>query len=148
MPVAAYFVSQDTEPNEAGAVWVLDAASMNAITVGGESGIHTFRTRESQDMIKAGWGPTPKAAYDCVAIVPDEIDIRLALQQSYFTVHRDAAPLEKHSQAVSFLTRITIPSAAKATIRDELAMLGFRQSTLFPDLSNLAECLRSQVAPK
>jgi len=78
-----------------------------------------------------------------LASAPDEVDLRLTLQQSSFTVHRDAEPLEDHSQANSFLRRITIPSESKAAIRMDLKALGFRRSMLFPDLANLAECLKT-----
>ncbi len=143
--VAAYFASLECDKNQVGIIWVINPGKMTSLMTGKDSVVYTFRADECSHMIHAGWFTNPQARYKYVASVPDELDFRLILQQSYFTVHSDAMALEEHNQADSFLRKIFLPLNSKVTIKEELEMLGFRQSTLFPDLSNLAECLRSRI---
>lgn len=73
-----------------------------------------------------------------LAVTPREIDNRMLVQCSAFTIHDDAAPLEKAKFARDLLLRFTIPKTAKAAIQDELHSIGIRLDNLFPDLEHLA----------
>jgi len=140
--VAAYFATLDCDIEEDGAIWLLDAETMNSIITGASPVMFTFRADECINMINGGWFTSTKEKHVCVATMPDEIDLRLTLQQSSFTIHKDAIPLEEHSKANDFLRKIVIPKESKVALRDELYLLGFKRSTLFPDLGNLAQCLQ------
>lgn len=74
-----------------------------------------------------------------MALLPDEVDVRMQLQLSVFTLHADDKPLEEMPDREQFLVRFEIPADAKKTLREELYKLGIRVSTLFPDLEHLAE---------
>ena len=141
--IAAYFSTLKTEEKESAKIWMLDPGKMNSIITGKEPCVYTFRAEECNHMITAGWHNNGREEFEYLASVPDEIDLRLILQQSSFTIHKDENPLDNHKNANDFLRKITIPYEAKENIRKELNLLGFRQSTLFPDLENLATCLKN-----
>jgi len=141
--VAAYFSALKNEKEAAAVMWVLAPGIMNSIITGEEPSVYTFRAEECRRMITSGWYDKGTEKFECLASVPDEIDLRLILQQSSFTIHKDSSPLENHKNATDFLRKITIPHESKESIRKELNLLGFRQSTLFPDLENLANCLKN-----
>jgi hypothetical protein len=89
------------------------------------------------------WSESPlvaafTAVTETLAILSTEVDLRMLVQQAAFTIHGTSKPLEAEVEARVFLSRIVIPAAAKRRVKDDLAMLGIRRSTLFPDLQNLA----------
>jgi len=71
---------------------------------------------------------------------PEEIDIRMLVQQSAFTIHGDRSkPLERIGHSRSFLMKFGIPASKKTSLSKELNSLGIWTDTLFPDLENLAK---------
>ena len=75
------------------------------------------------------------------AILAAEIDYRMLLQRSVFTIHGDSTPLESHLCADTFLIKLQIPGRAKPLIKQQLHVLGIDRAHLFPDLENLARYL-------
>jgi hypothetical protein len=73
-----------------------------------------------------------------LAIRPSEVDSRLMVQLSVFTLHGAGIAIEDLPSYSDFVMRWVIPSASKRRIRQELRMLGTRESSLFPDLEHLA----------
>lgn len=83
------------------------------------------------------------------AVYPSEVDVRMMLQLSTFTVHATARPLEETPDNKNFLMRFDVPPDAKAFLKPWLRRLGIRESNLFPDLEHLASDLASlQVKPQ
>jgi hypothetical protein len=80
---------------------------------------------------------------DAVAISTREIDARMLVQQSTFTLHANAKSLLDIRGNEHFLVGFTIPSASKKEVRDRLAWFGLRPASIFPDLEHLAAELRS-----
>lgn len=80
------------------------------------------------------------------AVTNHEISSRAAAQQSVFTVHNTATPLEELRGHEAFLRKYIIPAPKKKALRDELRVLGIRQWTLFPDLEGLAKDLAESYA--
>ena len=72
------------------------------------------------------------------AFIPTEVDTRMLLQQSGFTVHGPAPSLDKLEYHEEILMSWDIPSASKVKLKRQLAGIGFNESTLFPDLEHLA----------
>jgi hypothetical protein len=73
-----------------------------------------------------------------VAVIPAEVDLRMLVQHSQFTIHgnrKNIAEMEKHDD---YLVKFEIPAPAKRRIAQELDLLAVRRSHLFPDLENLA----------
>lgn len=72
-----------------------------------------------------------------VAAIAHRQNERIMAQLGVFTImHRDMTPLE--DIASQFLVRLTIPAAAKSTLRAELKALRITQMTLFPELDSVA----------
>lgn len=90
--------------------------------------------------------PTPQDKI--VAFKPKELDTRMLVQQTCFTVHGSVSPIEDLEQHEQFLMKWTIPAGAKQKIKSDLAKLGIRESILFPDLDHLAKDLASQSFPQ
>ena len=86
---------------------------------------------------------TEDAIPGVAAILAAEIDYRMLLQRSAFTIHGDSTPLESHPDAGGFLIKLKIPRHAKPLIKQQLHVLGIDRAHLFPDLANLARYLNS-----
>jgi hypothetical protein len=80
-----------------------------------------------------------------LAVYGSEIDIRMAAQQGYFTIHSCRKPLEEHKAAHQILVKCIIPSDAKPGLLRQLSALGIRESMLFPDLNGLARDVTDRV---
>lgn len=75
-----------------------------------------------------------------VAVVATEVDPRMMVQRSCFTIHGGtASPVGELPNDQRFLLRFEIPPGAKAEIRVGLSRIGVKLSNLFPDLEHLAE---------
>ncbi len=79
-----------------------------------------------------------KAPRKIIAIRPAEVDIRLTIQLSVFTLHSKNTSIEKIKNHDSFLYKFKIDKNSKKKIRKELKYLGIRESSLYPDLEHLA----------
>lgn len=73
-----------------------------------------------------------------LAIRPSEVDSRLMVQLSVFTIHGAGMAIEDLPSYSDLIMKWVIPAASKRKIRQELRMLGTRESSLFPDLEHLA----------
>jgi len=141
--VAAYFAAC-AQPEIDGAVWALNPLLLNRETIGeprfgvqGDPIVRPLFEAATKGVIQAG-------VAEVVAIVPDEVDLRMLVQLGRATIHNDRVPLEKRPSAGTYLKRLTIPSHVKAALRAELDWLGVRESNLFPDLEHLATELASR----
>ena len=76
-----------------------------------------------------------------LAIKPLEVDLRVMVQKSRFTIHGRAEPLNQHPLASLMLHSIPISGLMRAHIVKELQHLGYTRMALFPDLGNLGEDL-------
>lgn len=79
-----------------------------------------------------------------VACAGAEVDARLMLQQSVFTVHGPEIPLEESAGSERFLLRLMVTPGGRTEIAKGLGLLGIRRSYLFPDLANLAQCIEER----
>jgi hypothetical protein len=73
-----------------------------------------------------------------LAVRPSEIDARLMVQLSVFTLHGAGRAIEELPTYDTYLIKWEVPAAAKSIIRKQLRYLGTRGSSLFPDLEHLA----------
>jgi hypothetical protein len=80
-------------------------------------------------------GATPRD--EVLAVMGQDVDMRMTVQQGAFTIHGSDKPLEELA-AAGCLAKLIIPADSKPTFDDELWVLGMRRSSLFPDLANLA----------
>ncbi len=78
-------------------------------------------------------------AVRALAVVPAEANLRMLVQNSVFTIHRDPEPLERAPHSGNYLVRIPIPTEVIDELAKDLMYLGPVEATLFPDLDHLAE---------
>jgi hypothetical protein len=86
-------------------------------------------------------GDSPDLA---VAVMGQDVDLRMTVQQAGFTIHGGPTPLEKYPQADRFLRKLVIPENCRERFRKDLWLLGIRRSMLFPDIENLARELATE----
>jgi hypothetical protein len=103
------------------------------------------RAEVVQMALRPAFYPTEPDFPRVFAAGPPEIDFRMLLQQSTFTIHTTATkPLDELGEANELLMRFEIPFPKIPEVQDGLARLGITQAKLFPDLQNLAEDLEKR----
>jgi hypothetical protein len=142
-PLYALYFAVSHEPHGGpAAVWQLLAGELNQHTCG-EYGIRHL----SHECMLPHLTPAFRGSEQVTAVVAvgaPEVDVRMSVQQSMYTVHGDSTPLEGLPSATRFLRKFTIPEGSKIEIKTQLQLLSIRRSTLFPDLANLAIELSEQ----
>jgi FRG domain-containing protein len=135
--VAAFFATAPSDGSD-GAIWGLSPFFLNETSIG------DARTRPSDDravreLMMPAFDPATVDKAQVIAFIPDEVDVRMLVQQSVFTIHGAGKVIESSALPKRRLLRlISIPHAAKDSLRHELGTVGIRRSTLFPDLESLA----------
>lgn len=146
--VAAFFaVGYEANRGDA-AVWAVSPHLLN----------HTYRNDPSffllagpatQAVLSSAFGVCNSTMPDeILAVLPPEIDLRLLLQQSTFTLHASTASLEQSKSPGSYLIKFRIPAKAKTGLAEQLKSLGFCRSSLFPDLEHLADDVANKPPKK
>jgi hypothetical protein len=136
---AAFFATEGVEPPGEDAhavVWSLSAEIMNRVLH--DDVVYGINHKAVQPFLAPSFSEKEADMQGAMAVSPAQSDIRLLTQQAGFTVHGDGQPLDEIEGAEQFLCRILIPVDACPGIAEELAAVGIRRSTLFPDLENLA----------
>ena len=140
--VAAYFALLQEPTSVCASIWLLAPGSLNKQSFGY---IIPFLTDERVNplAIAAFSGrAVPECQYSAAVLAP-RTDQRMIAQLCNYTIHGNREPLEKHPAASLFLARINIPLASQDKIRKDLSIAGMKRSSLFPDLTNLAQELRN-----
>jgi hypothetical protein len=167
--VAAYFASESVEKDEEslepdGVIWAIDPLELNTSFTGEPPHIKkliTYPTKGVEDLQHLSKSDAVLAKLtlgaffpDCevpyiAAVIPPEIDGRIALQQSRFTIHgrRDGEGVALNRQDEPIIGRYVIKGVNKKALRSGLARLGVRGASLFPDLQHLSEDLSNERQP-
>ncbi len=155
--VEKYIYEPNLSPIDA-AVWLLNPYRLNKIELEDPTtpSIEGWSVRKFLRPAFTSYGPASANFNESVAedhlkdgedkicaVMGVETDSRIFAQQGCFTVHTAPTPLQSAAAAPRFLDKILIPSASVRTIAEEMLLCGFRKSTLFPDLTNLAEDLEA-----
>ncbi|MCJ7700393.1 MAG: FRG domain-containing protein [Anaerolineales bacterium] len=74
-----------------------------------------------------------------IAVRPSELDIRLMVQLSVFTINGYEISIDRLPSSDNYLWKFKVPKESKESIRKELKRLGIRLSNIFPDLDHLSE---------
>lgn len=136
---AVYDERYDSEP---GHLYALSPGRLNVATAGQQT--ERFSTSEPlvQQYALDAIGNTEKVYADklpiAITICTREIDVRMLVQQSVFTLHADETQLLEIHCSKAHTISFTIPASAKQAVRHRLAWLGLRPSNVFPDLEHLA----------
>lgn len=138
----ATFFAVETEPMTPGALWALNPSALNTRQVG-INGLLTADHATAFPLFESAF----TGAAHCekvVAVAAHEVDLRMMVQQSVFTIHDTTAPLDQPGSTDGVLLKFEVPAASKEAIRRQLRQLGTRRSSLFPDLESLAQELREE----
>jgi len=151
--VAAFFAAaynQDQYARQSATIWVLAPTKLNQPRLGElgykDTAAVPYMTDEHfNPLVNLAFGSKPHQGPVCrlaLAVRCQEIDPKMMVQQAAFTIHGpQAKPLNKMQGSDCFLRKLLIPEPSKERIAEELALLGIRESTLFPDLTSLARDL-------
>ena len=146
--VAAYFACRE-KPEENAALWAMDPFALNESQMGKQELFQPV-----SDCAKdCFWAPfineTLESGQKTMAVMAPEVDIRMLLQSSNFTIHGANMPLNNIDSSAVFLKKYVIPYAAKPIIIQTLKRLGIRETSLFPDLERLAEEIKTyRIRPR
>jgi len=143
--IAAYFViNREKYTSKPGALWALDPDRLNRVQFPGTSGKFVPEDEEVIPLFKHAFRPRGKRRIKKIAAInPDEVEIRMMIQMSVFTIHGTSQPLNKIKDNEKFLMKFGIPANVKEELSGMLFDLGIRESNLFPDLDHLAKELKS-----
>lgn len=130
--------------DEEGTLWALSPALLNAsqrdsnalFTSHSDKILPLFRDAFAGDSSPSDSLAQQKGVF---ALLPREVDIRMTVQLSAFTIHGSVTPLDKRIDCEKFVAAYPISSDAKKTIGKELELIGVTRAGLFPDLENLAK---------
>jgi len=148
MAAAFFAVTYDPKPGPA-AIWVLVPSELNKMSPERKEVTFSIHGREAEPLLQIAFdGGEPVDTV--LAVLGQDVDLRMTIQQGAFTLHGDSTPLEEKAGVDRALAKLIIPEKAKPTFDEELWVLGVRRSALFPDLSNLARDLANdwRIIPK
>jgi len=134
--IATFFAVCERQ-SEAGAIWALFPFKLNARETG-RAVLFGNGSSDPSRLLSQVFSNDPEQLNQAIALHSPEVDIRMMMQQSAFTIHGNGQQLEAHQHAGDFLKKFEIPAGSKALIREELSRLGIRLSMLFPDLDHLS----------
>jgi len=128
---------------EDGVLWALCPSQLNHTEQGKPSSLLSpYTNPEIMLLFKTPFGvlknnelPPIKNA----AVILRQIDIRMTVQLSAFTIHGRTTPLDQSAEGEKYLLGFPIPKKTKDDLRKELFRLGIRESNIFPDLEHLAK---------
>ena len=154
--VALYFAFYEWEGNTDPAVWIIDAAKLNKVSIQDEStlGVNTntkFIEAWLPSEIKKGvkkfdFGSKKQNNNLPLAILPSRREPRIVAQQGMFTVHGfDKSPIEDIMLASvdgnQSICRINLIGFDSSEIKQQFRILGLNEIALFPELSSVAKKL-------
>lgn len=134
---AATFFALEADQASSAAVWALSPDRLNE-AYRGRQGVFLLAGPDVVDAVLGAFIPT-QCREEVLAATANEVDLRMLLQQAAFTIHTTASPLDEMPSSHEYLMKFVIPAQARGPLLSYLRMLGFSRSTLFPDLSSLAE---------
>ena len=136
-PLTALFFAVSSHPNHSGDLWALSPMILNRLQVD-RGAIAVCGHQDARQLFLPPLNESAPAVEKIVAVACREVDVRMLVQCSCFTIHGMPASLEGLRGHERFLMRFSIPADSKGPIKEALYRLGVRESTLFPDLDHLA----------
>jgi hypothetical protein len=143
--LATYFAVTDTKyEKKPGSLYALNPYILNYYELG-EAGI-LLPTHEAVDVLISEAFGHPIHSDRILAVGAKQVDIRMLVQQSGFTIHGREAPIEELERHDDFLVKYEVPVSAKTRLNRELKLAALRPASVFPDLETLAREL--EVKPR
>ncbi len=142
------------------AVWMIHPVELNRLTDPGTDGFPNTWAPESvaQENFRLAFHPRSewtdlKPSDYPLAVLPSNVDARIAVQRSCFTLYgRDERDFEEmfESSVLStngYFKKYTIPRSQAPIVLGELQAMGVSFSNVYPDLGGLASELRLRFGP-
>jgi hypothetical protein len=142
--VAAYFAVCDPALDDVdGCLWALNAGGLNKNQVGDDT-ILVPSDVDVADLIADAFEHVRnrRALAQVLAISALELDLRMLVQQSAFTIHSTSADLRTVPRTAKQLRRFVVPQSRKATLREWISLAGTETATVYPDLTGLATSIK------
>ena len=148
--IAAFFACEIDEchlrypasiPDPDGALFALSPYKLNE-NQAGKLGLLMPEDEETTAAIAPAFDEDAEQVDKVIAVRPAEVDVRLMVQISEFTLNGHDVALEALDHSDDFLIKFRIAQQSKLQLREELKFLGIRLSSIFPDLEHLAEEIR------
>lgn len=136
LAVAAFFATSWHRGRGDAIIWATSPLGLNAKTLSVPNLITLSHSRLSE-VVKGACYLRAEVNLIGAVTVPD-IDTRMVVQQSVFTVHGSSLPLECYANADQFLYKIRIPERHRGHFTVAMRQFGIRPTSMFPDLQNLA----------
>lgn len=163
---AVFFAVDDAQKEQIPCVWLLQPHLLNKFTVNWNAILSpeinsAFRIwlprgilkHETLEVEKEIFSDGTNAKYDNqwpVAIFPRQEDVRIQVQQGFFTVHgRENISLEKIifencQEPDRAIARIDFVDADLKRMKEQLQLLGVRRSSVYPDIQNYVRDLKEE----
>jgi len=156
--IALFYAIEDLDGD--GELIMLSPAHMNFRTTG-TFGVFKHNSPVIQELSKSPiTGAQPifpdditkkplKKPISAACFYPEEINLRMFIQQSVFSIHDNNIPIDKLQNPEFFVHRFIIPEEVKPEfLRFVSLSCGIRKDRLFPELDTLSETINSQIFSK
>ncbi|PKN63148.1 MAG: hypothetical protein CVU57_21015 [Deltaproteobacteria bacterium HGW-Deltaproteobacteria-15] len=134
--------------HESGTLWALNPSVLNDTEIGKANLLSPYTNDQVKALFEAPFNipctvpPPDKNA----AIILRQIDIRMTVQLSAFTIHGKTTAIDQVKGSERYLIGFTIPPEKKENLRKQLFILGIRVSNIFPDLDHLSREIKEWQA--
>lgn len=136
--IALYFaVFEEEYKDDDASIWLLAPIALNAAQ-GYKKYLPPMDYPAVQDCIEPAFDLHKTAPTKYLACRTVENDLRMYVQQSVFTIHESSKPLDEAFSKKHFIQQFNIPASKKEKLKSQLELLGFKQSTIFPDVEHVA----------
>ncbi len=142
-PLVSLFFAADANSELDASLYALHPREMNRI-VNGDHTLVPVTSSPANELFRGAFDDRVELE-KTIAILSHEFDSRMLVQQSAFTLHGNRDDLLKLPELERVIRTFNVPAASKGNIIAELASLGIRRRTLFPDLASLANDLKDLV---
>lgn len=140
-----FVVSEKIHWDKDGALWALSHEKLNSKMANIPMPIDGS-IKEVQDIAKFAFYHNTVPINKILALLPHQIDVRMAAQHTAFTLHGGDPPMKLNVEdSDAYLVRINIPASLKESIMNQLMLFAVCESTLFPDLSGLSATIRRRT---
>lgn len=145
--VSLFFALDEKEPTDRdAALWALDAQRLNN-RMGEGAYLFPMGYRTVEKYLRGAFDGRVEKSEKIIACCGMGTDLRMYVQQSNFTVHDTThLALDEMIEAQDILWKARIPGEVKRTLMDELKLLGFHESTIYPDMQHIANEQRAKFA--
>jgi len=134
---ALYFACENHSKNT-GVLWGLNPFKLNLDQIK-RSQVIGSGNEEAKAIIRSAFNDGIIETKKIVALIVEELDVRMMVQIPGFTAHSTKTFLGDLNKSKNFLVKFEIPPKTKAVLLRQLRLSGFTRAYLFPDLENLAK---------